>query len=235
MTPWTTRHWFPRPGNPEAVVLLIGIFFSTLAGVVAYRVDGPYGDGPFGAGFRRIPDASAAGRSILVHDFLVGTQAFRAVIDEQRGRAVELRFSAVGDSTGENRLFLEETGGVRLPRDLDGDGLADRWDYYAGLGGMESGVAEKVGFSLAGDGVIDTWAFHDDEGRVSRVEVSTGRDGVVDRWEHYDAGVLVRVETDADRDGRVDGWSTYVDGILSTTAADADGDGAPDPPAPVRR
>ncbi len=155
------------------------------------------------------------------------------MIDEQTGRAVELRFSAAGESTGENRLFLEETGGVRLPRDLDGDGLDDRWDYYADLGSLESGVTEKLGFSLAGDGVIDTWAFHDDEGRVSRVEVSTRRDGVVDRWEHYDAGVLVRVETDADRDGRVDGWSTYVDGILSTTAADADGDGAPDAPAPA--
>ena len=233
MTTWATRRRSRWPVNLESFVLFIGLFFATLAGVAAYRIVGPYGDGPFGAGFRRIPAASTS-QSILVHDFRIGAQAFRAVIDEQTGRAVELRLSA-DDITKPTRLYLEETGGLRWPRDLDADGLADRWDYYADLGGMESGVLEKVGFSLAGDGIVDTWAFHDEQGRVSRVEVSTGRDGIVDRWEYYDAGVLVRVETDADRDGRVDGWSGYVDGILSTTAADTDGDGVPDPPDPARR
>ena len=58
--------------------------------------------------------------------------------------------------------------------------------------------------------------------------MSTGRDGVVDRWEHYEDGVMVRAEADADGDGRIDVWSTYVDGILTATATDADGDGRPD-------
>ena len=58
--------------------------------------------------------------------------------------------------------------------------------------------------------------------------MSTARDGVVDRWEHYAGGVLARVETDTDADGRVDTWSTYENGILRQTVRDADGDGRPD-------
>ena len=233
MTPRATRRRSWRRVGPETVVLLVGLLLAALAGAAAGRAVGPYGDGPFGAGFRRLPDPST-GRSILVHDFRVGALAVRAVIDEETGRASELRLSAPDGSTEPTRLYFEAAGGLRLPRDLDADGVADRWDYYADLDGLASGVPEKVGFSLAGDGRVDAWAFHDDEGRVRRVEVSTGRDGVVDRWEHYEAGALVRVETDADRDGRVDGWSTYAGGILATTAADADGDGAPDPPGPAR-
>ena len=211
----------------DSVALVAGLLLAVLSGIAAYRAVGPYGDGPFGAGFRRIPANSVSG-SILVHDSRSGPDAVRAVLDERTGRVVELRIAPGGDVARTTRLHLDEGGGARVPRDLDGDGIADRWDYYNDVRRIGSGVADKVGFSLAGDGVVDAWAFHDEHGQIGRVEVSTRRDGVVDRWEYYRGGALVRVETDADRDSRVDSWSIYRNGVLSTTTSDADGDGFPD-------
>jgi hypothetical protein len=88
----------------------------------------------------------------------------------------------------------------------------------------------KAGFSLAGDGIVDAWAYRDEKGQVRKIEVSTRRDGSIDRWEHYEKGQLARVEQDTDRNGRVDRWSTYDAGILIGTVVDADGDGRPDDP-----
>lgn len=211
----------------EAGILVAGLMAAVLAGVVAYRLVGPYGDGPFGAGFRRIPDP-ANGRSVLVHDFRLGAHVVRAVVDQRTGRVAELLLPGPVHVAPSTRAYLDEYGGVRLDRDLDADGAVDRWEYYADSGQLERRRAEKVGFSLAGDEIVDAWVFHSAAGEVTRVEVSTNRDGLVDRWEHYENGLLVRVEADTDHDGRIDEWSTYVDGILSTTAADKDGDGRPD-------
>ena len=211
----------------EIGILAAGLVGAVLAGMIAYRLVGPYGDGPFGAGFRRIPDP-ATGGSILVHEFELGAAAVRAVVEERTGRVVELQLSRDVDGAPPTRALLDEDGRVRLGRDLDGDGAIDRWEYYADVGQLERQQIEKVGFSLAGDQVVDAWAFHDDDGRVKRVEVSTNRDGIIDRWEHYENGLMLRVEADTDGDNRIDSWSTYVDGILSTTASDEDRDGRPD-------
>ena len=219
---------FGLPVRSVSIALVVGLFLSVLSGVSAYRAVGPYGDGPFGGGFRRIP-ADSAGRSILVHDSRTGTDIVRAVINEGTGRVVELRIAPGGDVARATHLYLDEGGGARVPLDDDGDGIPDRWEYYDDVRRIGSGVADRVGFSLAGDNVVDAWAFHDEQGQVSRVEVSTTRDGDVDRWEYYDGGALVRVETDTDRDGRVDSWSIYRNGVLSTTRSDTDGNGLPDP------
>ena len=217
------------PAWAEWLVLAAGLLAAAVSGVAAYRAVGPYGDGPFGAGFRRIPHPAGGGRSTLVHDFEFGGGTVRAVIDERTRRASELRLDADGDGRPDTRAHVDgTTGAVRVERDLDADGVPERWEYYADAREAEQGRAEKVGFSLAGDAVVDAWAFHGADGRIVRIEVSTGRDGVVDRWEHYEDGVMVRAEEDADGDGRVDAWSTYVDGILTATATDADGDGRPD-------
>lgn len=214
--------------------LVAGLLASVAAGVGTCRAVGPYGDGPFGAGFRRLPAADGPG-TVLVHDARAGPDVVRAVIDAGTGRVRELRLAPGGDFAAALRLHVEEDGSVRTPRDLDGDGVPDRWEYYADVRDVESGEIEKVGFSLAGDAVVDAWAFHDEAGEIRRVEVSTGRDGVVDRWEHYRDGTLVRVESDRDGDGRVDHWSTFSDGILESTQSDADGDGLPDPQEPGER
>ena len=190
-----------------------------MSGVAVYHAVGPYGDGPFGAGFRRIARPDGQG-STLVRDFHYAGQTVRAVIDERSRRAPELRFDLDADGVPETRAHVDsEQDGVRVERDLDADGVTDRWEYYADLREAQAGRLEKLGFSLAGDAVADAWAFHGADGQLVRLEVSTRRDGVVDRWEHYEDGVMVRTESDDDGDGRIDTWSTYVNGILAATGA----------------
>ena len=155
--------------------------------------------------------------SILVHEARYGTQTVRTVVDERTRWASELQLDADADGAIDTRAFVEEDGGIRVERDLDVDGRPDRWEYYRHADDLVGGRVLKVGFSLAGDAVVDAWAFHGADGQVARVEVSTARDGVVDRWEHDAGGALVRVETDGD--GRADGWSTYENGILVETGS----------------
>lgn len=88
----------------------------------------------------------------------------------------------------------------------------------------------RVGFSTANDGVIDAWAVGDPKGQTTRIEVSTKRDGKVDRWEQYVKGQLVRVDLDTNGNGKADRWTTYEEGILMDTFLDADEDGRPDGP-----
>ena len=205
----------------EEAVLGLGLLAAAVSGIAAYRVVGPYGDGPFGAGFRRLPDPADGSRSILVHDFDYAGETVRVVINERTRRAAELRLG--GDAADAIHPRLDPaTGGVVLERDLDGDGLTDRWEYYA-HDGERGRQLEKVGFSLAGDEVEDAWAYYGGDGQLTRIEVSTARDGVVDRWEHYRDDVLVLVETDTDGDGRADERSVWVDGIRTDGARDAAG------------
>ena len=186
------------------LVLAAGLLVAIVSGVAAWQAVGPYGDGPFGAGFRRVARADASG-STLVREFDYAGQTALAIIDEHTRRALELRLDLDDDGVHESRLHIDPAqGAVRVERDLDGDGVADRWEYYADLRAAEAGRVEKVGFSTAGDAVVDAWGFHGGDGRLVRLEVSTRRDGVVDRWEHYEDGVMVRAESDDDGDGRVD-------------------------------
>ena len=98
---------------------------------------------------------------------------------------------------------------------------------------VQNGALAGVGFSLAGDGVIDAWAYRDSNGQLSRIEVSTKRDGRIDRWEHYTNGLMVRVDLDTNGNGRPDRWQTYEGGILMDTFVDANEDGRADK-SPVR-
>ena len=214
------RRW---PVGVEEALLGLGLLAAAVSGLAAYRVVGPYGDGPFGAGFRRLPDPVDASRSILVHDFDYGGETVRVVINERTRRAAELRLGGT-----RTRLDLAP-GGVVVERDLDGDGVTDRWEYYADRREPGQGRIEKVGFSLAGDPVEDAWAYYGRDGQLTRIEVSTARDGVVDRWEHYRDSVLVLVETDTDGDGRSDERSVWVDGIRTGSAPDAAGAGREGP------
>ncbi len=226
-----------RPaGRIEALVLGVGLAAAVLSGIIAYRTIGPYGDGPFGAGFRRIADPAAAGPT-LVREFRVGADRVRAVVEEETGRIAEWRVSA--RDAPDSRIAVDPDGAIVVDRDIDGDDVVDRRDFYADLEHLRSGKTLKEGFSLAGDGVIDAWAFRGPDGRIARVEVSTRRDGVIDRWEHYEEGVLVLVETDADGDGIADARSRFVNGILAPPDGElADGPGTPsrgelpDRPAP---
>ena len=86
----------------------------------------------------------------------------------------------------------------------------------------------RTGFSTANDSIIDAWSTVDPKTGVMRVEVSTKRNGIIDRWERYDKGVLVRVDLDTNGNGKSDRWMTYQDGILMDTFVDANEDGKAD-------
>jgi len=208
----------------------VGLLAAVLSGVIAYRIVGPYGDGPLSVGFRRIPDPET-GEMVLVRDFERDGVPMRAVVDDRRRRVSEIRLDADDDGVEDARVYLDpgadrdEAVVVRVEQDVDGDGDIDRWDYYD-----ERQALEKVGFSLTGDGVVNAWAFYTADGQLDRIEVSTKSDDTIDRWEYYENGRMVRLEVDTNGDGRVD--ATYVNGVPSSTAAGEDGAGQPDRPEP---
>ena len=204
----------------ELFILSTGVLAALASGVATYRVVGPYGDGPFSGGFRRIPNPET-GQSSMVYDFVYGSQPFRAVVDERTGKMSELRLDTNADGAEDTRAHLDGAAVVRLERDSDGDGTIDRWKYY-----NDTAQLQKVGFSLAGDGVVDAWAYYGTDQQLAVIEVSTRRDGTVDRWEHYEGGVMVRVETDTTGDGQADTWSTYTNGILTETGVGSNEDEA---------
>ena len=84
-----------------------------------------------------------------------------------------------------------------------------------------------MGFSRANDGKPDAWAYQAPDGSVGRVEISTHRDGKIDRTEFYQESVLVRAEADGDGDGKVDKWETYENGALATVSFDTTHSGQP--------
>ena len=126
-------------------------------------------------------------------------------------------------SKGRVRRTIDERYQVKEFRiDTNLDGVDD------GRFILEGGALTKVGFSLAGDGLIDAWAYQDAANQIVRIEVATKRDGRVDRWEHYANGQMVRVDIDSNFNGRPDRWQIYDNGALVKTEIDANEDGKPD-------
>ena len=204
----------------ELAIAGIGLLAAVAAGVVAYRIVGLYGDGPFASGYHRVRDPET-GKSLLVQESRTSTGVLRRVIDGRNLSALQMDVDTQGRE--HTLVHLKGTEITRVDRDMDGDGRPDRWEYYD----AERHLV-KVGFSVAGDGVLDAWAYRDTDGQIVKIEVSTRRDGAVDRWEFYEKNQLARVEEDGNHDGRVDRWSTYEEGILIRTVVDADHDGRPD-------
>lgn len=214
-----------KPRQPvakvELAIFISGLVLSVIAGAVAYRIVGLYGDGPFASGFHRVTDPKT-GKSLLVHETRTETGVVRRVIEERTLKQLDLDIDADGR---EERIYVKGTDIERVERDRDGDGRVDVEEYY----GPDRRLV-KAGFSLAGDGIIDAWAYRNSDGQIEKIEVSTRRDGRVNRWEYYSDGQLARVEEDTDDNGRVDRWSIYDAGILMKTVIDADKDGQPDAP-----
>ncbi len=86
---------------------------------------------------------------------------------------------------------------------------------------------ERVGLSRSSDGKEDAWVFRSGDGSVARVELSTRRDGTVNRTEFYESGALARAEEDTDADRRVDKWEQYESGALVTVSFDTTKSGKP--------
>ena len=154
----------------------------------------------------------------------------KASYDPASGRLKELTYDANKNGRIDTWTEMDGARPVRARIDRDEDGRLDRWEYYG-----EKGELTKVGFSRAGTGVPDAWAFAGPDGRIVRVEASSAADEhKIDRWERYrptaaeGLGELLAVEEDGNRDGRPDKWETYAAGTLKTVSFDEDRDGRPD-------
>src|SRR5258708_39559607 len=105
---------------------------------------------------------------------------------------------------------------LRSRIDLDEDGKIDRWEHYD-----DKGALLKVGFSRQQDGRPDAWAFPGPDGKIVRVEISsTADEKKVDRWEYYEAGVVVRGGEEGNGDGSVDKWEEHESRATETVALD---------------
>jgi hypothetical protein len=111
------------------------------------------------------------------------------------------------DGRIEARVYYAGGRAVRLEADSDADGVIDRWEQYD-----EAGGPPRVGTSSLRDGRADTWALA--RGAQVEVEISTRRDGAVDRREFHDNGALVRTEQDTNFDGQIDQWQRFEQGRL---------------------
>lgn len=129
-----------------------------------------------------------------------------AVYDEA-GAIRRLDYDTDRDGRTDMRAYLENGRTVRIEADGNGDGVVDRWEYYA-----TDGQLARLGTSSESDGVEDTWVVQ--TGTQMRVDISTRRVGAADRHEYHDGGVLVRAEEDTNGDGRLDQWQRFTDGKL---------------------
>ena len=62
---------------------------------------------------------------------------------------------------------------------------------------------------------------------MTKLELSSHRDGKVDRVEYYEGGVRVRAEEDSNADGRIDKWEEYEGQRLTSVALDTEQRGTP--------
>lgn len=145
------------------------------------------------------------------------------VYDDATGRLQLLKYDANGDGTIDTWSYMDGARVVRIELDRDQNNIIERWEYY----GPDQAI-EKVGTSRAGDNTPDSWAFYDGSGTMTRLELSTHRDGKVDRVEYYEAGVRVRAEEDTTADGRIDKWEEYEGERLASVAFDTEQRGTPD-------
>ena len=113
----------------------------------------------------------------------------------------------------DGRLYFSQGRPTRLEVDADADGLIERWELY-----RSDGTMEKLGTSTRGDGRADTWVIQAEN--VMTVEMSTRRDGVIDRRELHEHGLLRRTELDTNQDGRPDQWQRFEGGRVAELAFD---------------
>jgi hypothetical protein len=139
------------------------------------------------------------------------------------GKLVLLRYDTNGDGHVDILSYMDGARIVRIEVDKNEDGKIDRWEHYQPPGN----TLVNVGFSRKNDGIEDAWTYAGPDGTVSRIEISTRRNGQVDRSEFYEKGVMVRVEEDSDGDGKPDKWERYENGRLLSVDVDTTHTGSP--------
>ena len=91
----------------------------------------------------------------------------------------------------------------------------ERWEYLA-----EGNQLAKLGTASVAGGAEDTWTFPEADGEV-RVDRLQGGERSATRREFYRAGVLMRAEEDTNGDGLMDKWEAYEAGRLRSLALDS--------------
>jgi hypothetical protein len=118
-----------------------------------------------------------------------------------------------GDGRIDSRTYMRNGRPIRVEADANGDGAIDRWEYYDA-----SGVLQRIGASTRRDGIEDTWVRATRDERI--VEISTRRDGAIDRREIYRGEMLQRTESDTNADGHADLWEEMEQGRVARVLID---------------
>jgi len=132
---------------------------------------------------------------------------------DSAGTITRLDYDTDRDGHVDMRAYLENGRTVRIEADGNADGVIDRWEYY-----RADGQLDRLGTSSGSDGVEDMWVVQ--QGDQMRVDIATRRDGIADRHEFHDKGVLVRAEQDTNGDGRLDQWQRFDGGKLRELLVD---------------
>jgi hypothetical protein len=149
------------------------------------------------------------------------------VYDRQTGKLQILKYDSNSNNTIDTVSYMDGSRILRIEIDKDEDGKVERWEHYDADQRLE-----KVGFSRAGDGKEDAWSYAASDGSILRIEIATHGNGKVSRTEHYEHDTIVRAEEDSDADGIVDKWETYdasgTESRLALIAFDSQHRGRPD-------
>jgi hypothetical protein len=152
-----------------------------------------------------------------------GAKQIEPEYDQQTGKLKLLKYDSDQDGRVDTTSYMDGARVLRIEIDKDQDGKVERWEYYDA-----DRKLEKVGFSRSGDGKEDAWSFAGSDGSVTRIEISAARDGKITRTEFYEKEIPVRAEEDTDGDGLLDKWETFEAGRLASVAFDTARRGSPD-------
>jgi hypothetical protein len=202
---------------------------STWTTIIERRFPSRQTTSRFSGGRQRAPATVPLGRLVLIAlvSLLGGCRgqngSLQPIYDPATGKLELLKYDANGNGTVDTWSYMDGRRILRIEVDGNEDGKLDRWEYYDANQRLE-----KVGTSRLADGVEDTWLYPGADGAAARLELSTRRDGGIDRTEYYVKSILVRAEEDSDGDRKIDKWETYADGRLSSVAFDTTRRGKPD-------
>lgn len=107
--------------------------------------------------------------------------------------------------------------------DNNGDGVSDQWVE------AESGRLVSAAMDTDHSGTVDHTVRYDKEERKLYEEIDFNKDGAMDDFYYYEAGLLQRREIDSNYDGAVDVWIYMAEGqYISWYRRDTDYDGEAD-------
>jgi hypothetical protein len=130
-------------------------------------------------------------------------------------RLVRLDADVNGDGVIEQRTYLNGNVPFRTEIDTDADGRVDRWEYVDARAQVM-----RVGTSSRNDGREDQWVFPASDDGLVRVDRSTERTSRVDRREFYRGDLIERAEEDTNQDGVFDKWERFDGGVVREIAYD---------------